>query len=82
MKNLKVSSKLVFGFSIITLILIVSGMREFRVLNRFNKVNQDVQKSNSLSDNIMEAKYYMRSDMQILMEMIASTGTEQLNNNI
>lgn len=78
MKNLSVSLKLTIGFGIIVLILIFVGRREFYLLKASNKNHFDVVKNAELADNIMEAKYLMRTDMQLLMEMITATQLKEL----
>ncbi len=78
MKNLKVSAKLIIGFGIIAIILLFVGVREFQVLDKMDKISDDLLKSAELADDIMEAKYFMCTDMQLLMEMIAATEVKNL----
>ncbi len=80
MKQLKVSTKLLIGFSVTTVIILIMGIREFQILKQLDFANDEVQKSYTLADDIMEAKYYMRSNMQLVMEIIAAEDTAQLKN--
>ncbi len=78
MKQLKVSTKLLIGFSVTTVIILIMGIREFQVLNQLDFSSDNVQQSYTLADDIMEAKYYMRSNMQLVMEIIAAKDTAEL----
>jgi len=78
MKNLKIAAKLMLGFGLITLILVIIGVREYIVLNNVEDAKLDILKSAELADAIMESKYYLRSDMQILMEIIEADNEKDL----
>lgn len=78
MKNMKLSTKLYTAFGILTIILLVLGLREYLVLNEIALKKDNLEQSFILSDAAMEAKYVMRSDMQMIMEMIEVDNLEGL----
>lgn len=79
MKNLKIRTKLLLGFSIILLILVFVGTREYMVLESLETKKNDLVQAYSMADAVMEAKYSLRSDMQLLMEILASHNEDEFN---
>ncbi len=77
-KNLKISRKLILSFSVVMLILIVLGTRAFISLNSIKKKQIDIYQSYELAEKIMESKYMIRTDMHLLMEIIASPNENDL----
>ncbi|MFC2138830.1 methyl-accepting chemotaxis protein [Bacteroidota bacterium] len=77
-KNLKVATKLLLGFGLITLILTVVGIREFIVLSNVEDAKFDIIQSYGLADHIMEAKYNIATDMQMLMEILDADNPEDM----
>lgn len=68
-RNLKIRTKLYISFILISLILLFVGVREYYALKTLEKNQSYMVKSLSAADAIMEAKYYLRLDMQTLMEI-------------
>ena len=79
MKNLKLRTKLLLGFGITVLILLFIGIRQYMVLNELEDKRNDLTKSNEWADAIMEAKYAVKSDMQLLMEVLQTNSEQELN---
>ena len=77
-KNLKISYKLIIGFSIITAILVAVSIREYYVLNILEEDKTDIIKSAELSDAIMEIKFLMSSEMKTAMELMDCEETKDL----
>ena len=78
MKNLKIAVKLLLGFGLITIVLVGLSVREYSMLNRLEEERQDLVESMMLSDDFMEAKYNIKSCEQLLMEIINSENTAEL----
>ncbi|MBN1182146.1 MAG: HAMP domain-containing protein [Bacteroidales bacterium] len=79
MKNLKIRFKLFLGFAAVLLILLVVGIREYMVLGKLETKKNDLLKVYEMADAIMEAKYAVRSDMQLLMEILTDNDQESFN---
>ena len=78
LNNLKIRVKLLISFSLFAVLMLVAGGRIFYVLQKMEEKSSDVVKSFVLADHIMEAKYSMRTDMQLVMEMLAAPNMEEL----
>jgi len=78
LSNLRIGTKL-FLFSIIIIVTILSiGITSSLVLKKISVKENNIIQSISISDAIFEAKYFLRSDMQIFMEISKSTESEKL----
>jgi len=69
-KDLSIGTKLAIGFGIITVILLVLGIREVYIVNHLEENTNDVVQSTTIADNIMEAKFNLRTEQLIIMELI------------
>lgn len=78
-KNLKIQNKFIVSFSIICIVFIVLGVRIFMSLWDISDKRKDMITSYTLADNVMEAKFAVKSDMQMFMEIIASHDKEDLD---
>ncbi|MEA3317954.1 MAG: GAF domain-containing protein [Bacteroidota bacterium] len=78
LRNFKISTKL-FIFSIIILFTIIGiGTMSSLVLKKISVKENNIIQSINLSDAIFEAKYFLRSDMHIFME-ISKTSESKRN---
>ena len=75
-KNLKLRNKLLVGFTMISLILLATGILAVRTLNEYNHMKAELVTGYELADAIMESKFFMSHDVLVLMEMLTS---EELN---
>jgi methyl-accepting chemotaxis protein len=76
--NLRVRTKLLAGFSIVSLLILYMGIKMYTVLGDLDKAKTDLVESYKLADNMSESKYAIRSSMQAIMEMLASENTTEL----
>jgi len=79
-KNLKLKSKLLVSFILISLILLVTGILSIRTIQKYNKFKQELITSYELADAIMEAKFFLTNDALILMELMTSTELNETSN--
>lgn len=75
---LKVRTKLLTAFSIVSILLLYMGVQTYTVLTDLDNSKTDLVKSYELADNMSESKYAIRSSMQAIMEMLASENTSEL----
>jgi methyl-accepting chemotaxis protein len=76
--NMKIRRKLFTGFFFMMVLILLLGGRIYMSLNDLDDAKSDLVKSYELADNMSEAKYNIRSDMQVIMEMLASENIEEL----
>lgn len=81
LKNLNVGVKLSIGFGLIIVMLILVSTRLFYVLEHLEENKQDVLHINGLADNVMEAKFSLKSDQLVLMEMLDESSNEEIEKN-
>jgi HAMP domain. len=74
----KISNKLLLSFFIITLLLLFVGIQSLLFLKSIEKKQQQITASIKVSSAILEAKYFVRSDIHILYEMVNAKGNEDL----
>jgi methyl-accepting chemotaxis protein len=77
--DLKVGVKLIGGFLIVTAILVVVGMLGYSNINSMNDKTTTIIKTTSLVDAAMEMKISVRSDMQMIMEILAAEDQKSLD---
>jgi methyl-accepting chemotaxis protein len=70
--NIKVGTKLVGGFLIVTAILVMGGVLGYRNISEMGNKTTDILQATPLVDAAMEMKLAVRSDMQMIMELLAS----------
>jgi methyl-accepting chemotaxis protein len=78
MKKMTLSLKLLSGFGTIVIILLIVGITNMFIMNRNEQRKQDILKAASLGDAIMETKYALRTDMQLIMEFMSSKDEAEL----
>ncbi|OFX21210.1 MAG: hypothetical protein A2033_04925 [Bacteroidetes bacterium GWA2_31_9] len=78
-KNLKIGTKLITAMGVIIALLIIIGFQQVYTLNNLERSKNDIIKSYELADAIMEAKYNIRSDMQMLMEILEDNELAEFN---
>ncbi|RLD78807.1 MAG: hypothetical protein DRJ10_09750 [Bacteroidetes bacterium] len=79
LKNLKIGTKLILGFGIVTLILVLLGFRQIMVLNKLDVDRTNMNKAFQMADAVMESKTLMALEMQYIMELIAASETSEIN---
>ncbi|MBF0195042.1 MAG: MCP four helix bundle domain-containing protein [Magnetococcales bacterium] len=70
--NIKVGSKLIGGFLIVTTILVVGGALGYLNISKMSDKTNDILHAAPLVASAKEMKLAVRSDMQMIMEMLAS----------
>jgi methyl-accepting chemotaxis protein len=76
---LKVKTKLLLSFAILSLLLIYMGIKTNTVLDELDEAKANLIKSYQLADNMSESKYAIRGSMQAIMEMLASETSRELD---
>ncbi|PBQ33762.1 chemotaxis protein [Sphingobacteriaceae bacterium] len=82
LKNLKIKFKLTVAFGLVTLILIGLSCSIVYTLNQIDKQGNDITESMKLSDALNEAKYNLTWDKQLVMEVLASEATEEVEEQV
>lgn len=77
-KNINIRNKLLIGFSILTLLLVFIGGREYIVLGDIDSDRKDENNAFLMKDAIMGSKYIAKSDMLMLMEMMEASSKQEL----
>lgn len=77
-KNLKIGTKLLIGFGVITLLLFTIGLRLALNLNKLDIEQNNLSESTNLADHIMESKTQLALEMQIVMEILNSENIDEL----
>ena len=77
-KDLKIGNKLISGFISVIVILIVIGSIGILNLVTINNKVQDMIEGAPLIDAAMEMKLSVAQDMQMIMELLASENTKEL----
>ena len=77
--NLKVKTKLLGSFTVVVLLMLFLGARVYIMLNEISSAKATMLKSYELADFMMEAKYSIRTDMQAIMEILASVDATELD---
>lgn len=78
MKRLKIRHRLLLGFSVIALLLIVLGVREFFFLKVLDDTRQTVISSHQALNELREAKYILRDEKYLLEQLIATEDVSQI----
>ncbi|MCK5208558.1 MAG: HAMP domain-containing protein [Cyclobacteriaceae bacterium] len=78
-KNLKLKSKLLLSFIMISIILAVTGTLSVRTLNEYDRFKEEIITAYDLADAIMEAKFYLTNDALILMELLTATESNEIS---
>ncbi|HUW07022.1 MAG TPA: hypothetical protein VMW01_12250, partial [Williamwhitmania sp.] len=74
----KISNKLLLSFFIITMLLLFVGIQSLLYLKSIEKKQNQITASIKVSSAILEAKYFVRSDIHILYEMVNAKSNEDL----
>ncbi len=78
-KDIKIKNKLTISFGLFIVIISVIGAREFMTLKEIEDKRQDILMSYDIADHLMETKYIMRTEMEIVMEIIQARDVEDMN---
>ena len=74
----KISNKLLLSFFIITALLLFVGIQSILFLKSIENKQKQITSSIIVSNAILEAKYFVRSDVHILYEMVSSGKNENI----
>lgn len=77
-KNLKIRQKLLLGFGIITLIMLVIGTWNYKSFAEVDDKKVDLLSVYETADAIMESKFYLINEAQILMEILYSENIDEI----
>lgn len=80
-RDIKIRNKLVISFGMFIIILTAIGVRISQTLNQIEDKQQDILFSYDVADALMEAKYILRTEMQLVMEIIETQNLEDFNEN-
>jgi hypothetical protein len=76
---MKMRRQLEVGYAITIIFLVGLIMNQSFSLNKIDKKKNDILQSIDMVDAIMESKYFLRTEMQLLMEMVTSNTKEELS---
>ncbi|PKP11451.1 MAG: hypothetical protein CVU09_04070 [Bacteroidetes bacterium HGW-Bacteroidetes-4] len=79
LKNLKIQNKLFVGFGVITLLVIVLGISNYLFTDNINDKKVDLLTAYEAADAIMESKFYIKAEAQVLMEILASDNLQEVD---
>lgn len=74
----KISNKLLLSFFIITALMLFVGIQSILFLKSIENKQKQITSSIIVSNAILEAKYFVRSDVHILYEMVSSEKNEDI----
>jgi methyl-accepting chemotaxis protein len=77
--NIKIGTKLMGGFLLVTSILVIVGSIGYRSVSEMGAKTTDILETTPLIDAAMEMKLSVRSDMQMIMELLAASDENELN---
>lgn len=72
----KISNKLLLSFLVITVLMLFVGIESILFLKSIENKQKQITSSIVVSDAILEAKYFVRSDVHILYEMVSAKNNE------
>jgi hypothetical protein len=78
LSNLKIGTKLLLFAIIILVILLSIGTMSTLVLRKISVKENNIVKSITLSDAMLEAKYFLRSDMHIFKQISKASEIEKI----
>ncbi|MBF0288918.1 MAG: MCP four helix bundle domain-containing protein [SAR324 cluster bacterium] len=76
---MKLGTKLIGGFLLVTAILLIVGTLGYRSISDMESKTQSIIEASPLVDAAMEMKLAVRFDMQLIMELLAAGNPEELN---
>lgn len=76
--NIKIGTRLIGGFLLITAVLVIVGMLGYRSIAEMNTKTTEILEVAPLVDSAMEMKISVSSDMQIIMELLAAGDQDEL----
>jgi PAS domain S-box-containing protein len=76
--DLKLKTKLLIGFSIITLVSVISGIGMYRTLQNLEEVEGDVANCSQLKSGVTDVKFIVAHDLKLLMELITTDNKKEL----
>ena len=72
LKNLKIRQKIFFAFSFVVALILMIGLWNYFSLKEIDDKKVDLLTVYEAADAIMESKFYLKSDAQIVMEIISA----------
>jgi PAS domain-containing protein len=78
-KNLKLKTKLAFGFAIIAALATLNGVVTKTTLDDLDEVKGDVKNTESLNFGMADIKFLVAHDLKLLMELITTDNKEDLS---
>lgn len=80
-RNLKITSKLIIGFVIISTLLLFIGFRDYSILSNYQASKGNIYDDIRAIDAIKEVKYLMRKDMHSALKILHSNDLQSLDLN-
>ena len=76
-RNLKIRTKLLIGFGILTVILLIIGIKDNHVLNTYKNHKDEILRNLKIADNVVsEMKYLVRKEINLAMQIRLSDNTQ------
>ncbi len=75
--NLPIRVKLLSAFIVISGLVLASGIKQYFILKAIDEKKEYIVKSISVADALKQAKYYMRTHMHYLIEMLHSDNQKE-----
>ena len=77
--NIKIGTKLISGFLLVTTILLVVGTVGYQNIATLGEKTKEIIQTTPLADATLEMKLAVRSDMQMIMELLAANDQKELD---
>ncbi len=77
--NLKIGSKLLTSFLIVSTVLVIVGWMGFQSIKSIESATDEIIETAPLVDAAMEMKYAVGRDMQMIMEILAAGDQGELD---
>ncbi len=79
--KLKTKHKLLLGFSAIIIILAIGGHQIYYTIDKFQEIQQTKSERENLEDQIIQLKYFLRSEMELLRQLQNTEKTSDIKKN-
>jgi len=78
LRNLSIRGKLLFGFGIITAIMLTTGIRELMVLSNLNEHRLFSAKAKFTTESVKEVRFIIKMEFGVLNQIVASETSDML----
>ncbi len=81
LRNIKIRTKLISGFTIIFLLLLIIGVKDYNDLRNYEEKKQRVIHNISSAEKIKDAAYYVRTEMFTALKMLHASELREIEQN-